>query len=744
MSSFKEWLVAGETIREVYEGSLWAMALEDAKSRLLEFYNASVRGDTNLILETEKEEEDDGSPAVLDDPFNGDENAEPVEVAPEEPEQEPEPEVRRKKEPTGPKTSNVEIARTIQQMAWRIRWGAMIERAGLVDSVKRIYEGEWLPLMKEREGQVKEEYRRESERGGSEEDIRRRVSEKLSIPILEVAGLIARLRNEWGVLNEEDDDWGDMPDLDSNESDFDERAKEIINRAKPLLLKLGYVDEGELDHGSEREKQAAANKAMAAASAETGNDTPDNQTTQELRKRPSMAAEAQNKLWQTMYDKFMGLASNSYRKLSREMPIGKDGERKIGSQYFQDATEILSDVVSKLIGSLSERKVNQDLSAPAWESDLVFMNADPEKDPDAIIGSLGVRFRPQNVIRDVVRQDNKASAQAPGSSERAKRLSQGAMGDDGVQSSIDPEDTRTKDSLSTATASEAAGKMIEAFKQAMKDLGKSNPIHATIACLWFNLDCAPDGTPAENNVHELMSAAGGQTMSSRITPDQFINKLGLETHVQDKVRGRSGMAGWKLVELIVKKNLPRTGNLKLRPEGNMPSVLPTYTMVRNNPESISQEQMKWWNFYNTVNDAKDKALIFISRRMNEIMVDQSDDLAVGQESAHSWSLAKFLKASYRDQIGSRHAFVDSRRDGPTEEATIHFYSTDRKKVVRSFRLTSNGIKVSVAQTNPPGFESNVFNFSMPEASPGQPMDSRGLMRMEFKLKERLDKTQRKK
>lgn len=739
MASFREWLAACETIREAYEGSLWALAMEDAIYGLAEFYNEAVSGDLFL----EQEEEDEDGPPELDDPFSGGEDAKPAWVAPEV----PEPESKTPTRPSSnlaPTKAKTKIARAIQDAAWTIRWAAMIQRAELVERVKRIYEDEWLPLMRKREGRVREEYRIEAASGGTEDEVRGRVAEKLGLSAFEVAKSIGLSGVEWKVLEEEEeDDWGDIPDVHPEGPSIDENEKKIIDKVEPLLLKLGYVDSSEMKYGDVFERRNLAVKAMEAAAKETGNEPPDNKTTKRIRQSLSTAANAEKRLWDVMYEKYMGLARASYKKLSRKMGNDEEtGEEIRGSQYFQDATEIFSDVVTKLIKSLSEREVNKDLTAPAWKSDLAFMTADPEKEPDAIIGSLGVRFRSQNVIRDVVRQDNKAAAQAPGSAQRAQRLSQGAMGDDGVQTSIDPEDTGTRDSLTTAATEESAVNLIDAFKQAMKEIKKESPTHSMLACLWFSLDCSKDGTPAETKVTELMSAAGGATMSSRITPKQFLDRLGRQGLVSGQGRGVSAAAGWKLVELIVEKDLPRDGRtLSLRPMGKIPDDRPNYQTVRNNPGSITPEKKKWWDFYNTVNDAKNKAIYFIMKRMNEIMVEQSDDLSAGQKDAHSWSLPKFLETSYMDQVRTGHAIVNSRSDN---DATIKFYSSDKRAATRSFRLTADRDKVTVVQDYPPGFEGNVFRFTMPATPPGHPMDSRGLMGMEWKIRERLGKTQRKK
>jgi hypothetical protein len=124
MLCLKEWLELDRIRTEVYEPALNKMIAEMAARK------------TALFLLESIEEEDDGSPAELDDPFTGSEDEEPVEVDDENQAspQEDEPESRLRIQLDGGRkiTSERDAAKALKDAALWMRWAGMLERRKLV------------------------------------------------------------------------------------------------------------------------------------------------------------------------------------------------------------------------------------------------------------------------------------------------------------------------------------------------------------------------------------------------------------------------------------------------------------------------------------------------------------------------------------------------------------------------------------------------------------------------------------
>lgn len=722
MVTFGQWLLFDDIKVEIYEASIRDLMLQQALEQTLEFYNNSVAGRWSLILES------DGESLEADDPFTGSEDAKPVEVTPDD--------------------KKIKRARKIQRLAKMVRWAAMLDRRDAIAEVQRIYRQELLPIL----------------------------SRKEQTPVKE----------SW----HDESDFPMLPDFESkpatpqqqqtkpNAAQGSSGLSGVIKKLRPLLEKLGYLEEGELDYGTEDEKIKVISRAAEAASAEVDNDPPEEPEVVAMAKDEGLRKSISENMMGELIRILTATAEKTYRLIRRKYEF--EGKELQAAEF--DESEILSKGLEDNMRKLQRRKVNKDGTARPWDDELSIMtiNIDSDEAAAKLINTIKSPIStPERALRDERRARDRAAGLGPGSGAvftcsqcghtrsaaysqigttstcpkcggegkiqqgaSAVSYSAGTTNDDGSVSSMDPVDTKTRDSLTASADRESGNAMVSAFKQAMKELREKSPTMSAIACIWLSLDCEEDGSIPETNIERFVSAAGGVTMSSRMTPAQFINSLALDAHVPEKVRGRGGLGGWKLVELIVQRDLPRVGpTLSMRPNGSMPSVLPTYSMVRNNPKSLTPSQMDWWNFYNNANDAKGKAISFVVQRMNDILMEQSDELALGQENAHSWNLHRFLSAVYRDQVRSGHAVINQHTTAPRQEVTIEFYDAKKKRVIKSFRLKADGIKVSVVQEQPKGFENNVFNYTIPEAPPGQAMDSKKLKKLEWDVKARLDKRQ---
>lgn len=747
MLRFRDWVFIDEVRRDLCESILVESALAEAREDLLEFYNASVKNVRLLESDEEKEKEEEEEPE-LDDPFTGSEYAKPVSVRPKDEESDDEEgEDDREVKATEPPAENpAEAAKRIQDLAWAVRWSAMIDRQEAVERVREIYEKQWKPLMARRSEEIGQEYDRVVKSASSDEEARREVGRKFGMSTYEVGRILNSSHNEWSVIKEEDDDF-EIPSFDDDPAgdkpSFDEELGGIVSSVEPLLVRLGYLAEGDLEEGSPHERQKLLGRAMKGASEEIGNQVPEKEITKLLKSSPSKRAEVRTRLQEELHDRFSRTAMGSYMQNSKKMGsagkgvAGSKGGRR-GSVYFQGYEDIMNQGVISIMRSLTERKPTKDMSAPAWNDDLTVLTADTSTEPDAVLGSIGARMTALNATRDEARARNKTSGQAPSSTEGPSFLGSGAMQDDGTQGSIDPSDLKARDSLSTQAHRETRSEIVGAFSKAMEDLKAHDPLLALLACVWLDLNCRRDGSMPPESASKIISAVS--LTSGARTAENFFSRLGIA-----KDTASSEEADWEMVARVRQQNIRGATRLKEIPTGE-----------------VSRTDSNWLKYKNTLRDAKNDALRWLANRMAEVLASQSDDPALGQEGPTTWNATRFLSRAYAPQIRSGTVRVEAQGSPQTEQTIkVKFFDDSRRKLLKSYDMIVQygNNSLSFFQDYPEGFEQNDFDFSIPneKACPfcdgsgsgcqscdesGKVVDSKGLINMERLILDRMARSQR--
>lgn len=691
MATFGEWLFFEEMKEGVYEESLRRLHIQEAIRSALDFYNIAVSGLWDLLAESEEDE-----PVELDDPFSGSEDAKPVEETPDD--------------------KKIRRAQKIQRMARMVRWAAMLDRRDLVAKVASIWE-EVAPALQQNEAYENDD--------------------------------------------DEDDDWV-IPTLKGSQPAAaapkaapaptvnKDAVKAAISRLRPLLEKLGYLDEGEMDYGTDEDKIRAISKAAEAASKETGNDPPDNEDVRAMSDNPMLRNQISQDMMGEIINILQRTAEKTYRLIRRKQSF-EGGESKYGAEM--DEGDVLSTGLRINMRMLNRREVNNNLVARPWNDDLNILTIDVDNEENAkkIINTIKSPIStPERAMRDERREERKASGLAPGSSavftcsdcghKRAAASSlvgtrmkcpkcgaegtvkQGASvvshdagiaGDDGTMTSMDPVDTRTSDSLTTAATEETAKELVDAFRQAMAELKEKDPSLAILACLWLGIHgqtpsrCSmPDGSvPDQQAANRFREAARGISISSRDAPALFLRKIGLDVMKAGDGRGKSGRANWELVRLIKTNNIPAVDKLGGMPPGDLPpNWVPNYTQRH----LFDANQQLWWKYMNRVVDTlSKKSLPFIMRRMSEILAEKDPaQKPKGWESPCSWSITKFLKETFRESIRSGTISISG-----TNPIIVVFYNQNRKgKEIRSYTITTSGREIKIAQK---GWDDEVFSYEAP-------------------------------
>lgn len=701
MSTFKDWLTAEQIGREVYLEAILEMEAQKSLNDLLNFYNLAVKG--RFGLNENDELDDDDGPVELDDPFSGDEDAKPVYTAPEEDAPERDPEEDDSQVDTAVlqaerEAKRAKLARKVQQLAWAVRWSAMLDRRDAVIQIKKIYEDEWTPLAREGEIEVAEFFLRAIRLMGlNEQEAKRQVASKAGISLYEASKIISRIdESGWSV-----------PKLKDRKSaaTLEDRMRAVIAKAKPLLIKLGYVESGDLD-GEPQQTRDLFERAMKAAASEQGNDPPANKTTKELAKNPSLRASKREELQTTLYRMLLKPAARVDRSDSRSIVDAETGKSKLASKYSQGPEDIVNGAMWVILKKLTNRNVRKsDMSVGEWNSDLTVLTSDASEEPGKIINSIKSVVTRRTMYRDEERGSKKAAGVKTNSKDGVTYLGgSGGKRDDGTMGDMDPTDLRTRDSLTTSAQGETASDMVQALGQAMKELRDKNPSVAILACLWMSLDCGADGSIPPSNIRRLFSAAGGASMSSRKTPAQFIASLGLDQILPGKFKGRGGAGEWELVKLIRAKGAPTTGRLGGMPSGEIPEQAPNYA----NRMSLTPADKAWYNYMKKVNDARLDGLRFVMDRMAQIMAESDDSQKPkGWESPCSWSIAKFLDETFHDEIGSGGVRIEGR----PPMITVIFYNKNKKgREIRRYTISTDTQKINIVQKE---WESDVFSYEMP-------------------------------
>lgn len=597
MLSFRYWLELDEVFKEISRSVFLETAQERAISKFLQFVSAALHG--SVIEEAVEEDAEEGS-----------------------------------------KSWTMETALKMQDLARRVRWSAMIDRAEAVDQIKEVLEDKWKPFMAERRSEVVREYERQRKSGlhDSDEDIRRAVGDKMGLTTYEVGRIISDQQNEWSVIKEADD-WA-IPGLDEDDKDLtDAKLAEIVKASGYPLIKLGYLKEGQLNIGDRKEQIRLLDKAIRSAAAETGNEPEENETTKMLKSNALARREATRDLMQLMYETYQNIARSSYYKSSKSMgSLGKDaagskGGRR-GSEHFQGEEDILSMGIESLINSLTRRKPNQDGTVPEWQDIMTLSGTSvPE-----IMGSIATRFRTQNITRDAIRDQKKAGGLSGSSSDSVQNLGSGAKQDDGSIGSIDPADARTTDSLTAAANSTTTSEILEAFKKAMAEVRQIDPLWAMLICSRYELNCGPDGSMPDASANRLLSLlTGAGSIGLTQTPENFFKRMASSGMPSERAaEDLLAQKAQKYWDLLKDKKAIKKGGLR-----------------RSAPAIGSKEEAKtkaesddWSKFVHTVRDACGEAESWLWRRMNELMSETGAKTA-GQVGHRTWSMARFLRSNFR-------------------------------------------------------------------------------------------------
>lgn len=693
MLGFRDWIVLDWVRVEIYEGILEDMRLKEARRNFLEFYNRAVSGRWDLILESDEE---DDTPAEIDDPFaSGDDNVKPSWVAEDDDDEEKAPAKPEQKPHRG--ESPVAKAKALKDAAQRVRWTAMLDRAELVVQVRKIYEDEWVPLMKKRDDEIRRRYQDEVGKGVDELDARREVGKKFGISAHEVGKIVAPRKVEWAVVREAGEAPAKLPRFGRKKS-FEDELNDIREKVEPLLVKLGYLESGQLKFGDLAEKIELIDRAISGAAREEGNDPPDNEAVGELRKNPSSREKARSELMGLLHGAFEGTARGSWMASSSRV-IGAEGKSKRGSQDHQGPEDILNQGIASIFRSLTSREPNKDMTVPPWREKLEVLTNDPNENPDQIIGSLGARFSARNAGRDEKRGRNNAAGRSGDSAGGVTYLSAGAAQDDGTQSSIDPEDARTSDSITTMAGRDTRSEFIEAFQRAMAELKDLDPLWAMLACIRLGLHCSADGSMPRGSANAILGlVAASRGSAAGQTPENFLHRLGQgnmtsgesDQDLADKVSGLwDGLKDFK----------------KGRGARRSSPVLPDGTKItRANSRENAVNKKEWDKFVATVRDACGEAFKWLASRIHEIMGEGQTAHTSGQTGPKNWDLGKFLRLNFPEA-----SIRETRPDPLEQEIKISFPSYD-KASGRSFDILVKGPDISIIQD---GF-SDEHEFQIPD------------------------------
>jgi hypothetical protein len=443
---------------------------------------------------------------------------------------------------------------------------------------------------------------------------------------------------------------------------------------------------------------------------------------------------------------------------------GTKGGRR-GSMYFQGAEDVLNQGIISIMRSLTVRRPNQDMVAPPWDEDLTVLTADSEKNPGAVLGTVGARMSVQAATRDEIRGRNKAAGQKTSSEGTPTYLGGGAMQDDGTQGSIDPSDFRTQDSLTNAERAETRTDLFTSFRDAMKELKDKDPLWAMLVCLKLDLGCTPDGSMPDRKAQEILriQAALPSSLSAQ-TPEFFLSRLGLA----DMKRGEADNELTRRVQ--AGGYWDRMKDLKGRTARRSSPSMPDGTPMKDRPADNAALAKEWDKFKATVRDAAGEAFKWIAKRMYELIAERNQDFArpVGQRAPTSWDMGRFLKAQFRPPLVK---ITESRPTRDEHEIKLEFKERQRSRglsgetedayvTTKAWDILVKGNGISMIQVFPEGFEDNEFEFSIPSpktckvcggsddsceacGGDGLALDASELRDLEYKLRNVLIRDQRK-
>lgn len=293
MLGLKEWLEIDRIRMEVFEPSLHEMLAEMAMRKTVRFFLESV--------EKEEEQDDNETPAELEDPFSGSEDANPVEVDDDHREEDPH------RNETGSSrlkihldggrtiTSEREAAKALKDAALWMRWAGMLERRKLIRQLQA--------MRKEDDPS----YRPVTENSNPNQP--------------------KKIKKSFGSIVY---------------SDFN--IKDTI----PILEKLGYIDAEKLaiDVEEDKKRDEIVRKAFHDATEESGNDIPPGITDEQVEKNAERARRDFFTILRSVFDKQYNQLSHS----SRNTGIGGSGMK------LYDTDELANKFILRMMDKVSRRK----------------------------------------------------------------------------------------------------------------------------------------------------------------------------------------------------------------------------------------------------------------------------------------------------------------------------------------------------------------------------------------------------
>lgn len=710
MLSFRSWLSFGEVIRETKESILRETAATRSAALFLELVARSLNG--RLIRESRAAHDE-----VIDDV--------PEEAGDDEVEKEVSTLV-------GDGSWTIEKAKHMQDLARKVRWSAMLDRKEAVEQVRKILADEWEPFMKDRRDEVVRQYEALKATGiyGSDDDIKRAVANKTGLSTWDVGQIMNGPHNEWAVLgeneneSEEDDDEWDMPGLDDDESKESSEEGQgeredgsqqsmgsslsgIVDSVEPILIKLGYLADGQLEFGEEKEKIKALDFAIRNAAREVGNEPPEpeNETIRLLASNKGDRAKAERDFMEFMAKEYKKIANSTWMRISQYMgrPDKDDFEDDIktggrrGSIHVTDWPDVLNTGIESVLDSLKTREPTKKGEAPPWK-DINLLSKDTV---GQIMGSIATRFRPQNITRKAARERRKAAGMSGSSTDAVQHLSGGAMQDDGSQASIDAADTRTRDSLSNAVNSSLTEEILDAFRKSMADVRQVDPLWAMLICARYELNCTGDGRMPDASANRLLSLlSGAGSMGMTQTPENFFKRLasvGMPSqNAEEQLLAQKALTFWDALKDMKRqsKSAQRGGARRNAPVFQSPTKKPT----------TKEEMDDWKKFVHTVRDACGEGEKILWSRMSELLSD-SGHRTPGQVSHKDWDILKFLKLNFR---GAR---IESSSPAPGEQnVKISFPASAGNSAKTYDILVTNNKDISVVQD---GFD-DMEEFEIPD------------------------------
>ncbi len=736
MATFNEWLFFEEIREEVYLGSLRRLAVQEAVREVMEFCGMAVAGRWDLIVENY--DEDDDGPVPDYDPFaDGDEDAKPVEL--------PAPR---------------EIASRIRRKKKKRRKGATLP------SELRSGRGDWTPpsdddthastekrwqglrvqddLGGEDDGEESEVEKSKTEldiasgvdfseivktakriqrlwfltRWAAMLDRRDAIARVADIYRSEVAPVIGL--EEWSHVREAyDDDFAPIKFDDDDPKKTEEQKQRELNDAavklKPLLEKLGYLRDEHLSY--ENGTDFILERARMAM-AEEGNEPPEEEEeVQEMEKNPLIRTENRNKLFLEMHQLLEAAAKKQERKLSARF---RDSEGRSRESSLLSMSEILSDDVLRAIEKITTREVLKDGTVKPWDESINAFKIEVEDDNSArhYLNSLKSPTSRGSSIRDKKKKDYEAAATSPSSKDAPVSMDAPVAGSEGESTTMAVADTKQRSADKEAEEGETGKILMDAFKQAMLKLKEQHPDWAVLLCLWLGLQDPPSlcaqkaGEVNAQSIGRIRDAMMGVSLTSRDARKTVLKKMGQNNLIGRTDRGADGISNWELVKAI-KENVPNpSGVMAGMPSGNLP---PNWTPIYSQRHTFDENQKDWWDYTGkVVHRLNTKVIPFVWDRMSQIASERNEDeRASGQESSCSWSLDRFLKNAFRDQLKSGGAAIEGA--GPEWKMIWRLKDPKTRRMsgnrdIRSFSITLQDGGVKIARN---GWEGDSRFFKIP-------------------------------